>query len=404
MGQVWRARDLLLEQTRDPNPIVALKLLSPDFESHPDALTALQREASKAQALAHPNIATVFSFDVDPGSGGAFVTMQLLEGQTLESLIRNSPHGLSRNEALPIIRGLATGLAYAHSRGIVHSDFKPGNVFLTDDGVPKILDFGIARVARDARLANDEWDAGSLAALTVSYASPEMLREEEAHPADDVYALGLVSYELLTGKHPFGRRPAVEAALSGLGPARIKGLRPREWQAISKAMAFDRAARWPDATAFLKALEGVSPWIPALGAAALVLAGIASYTAYQNYLETKPTVPFEALSASAQEDFRRAMSEGDYAYEFGTSRLTGNEALSAIYRDALEQYVTAYLVHPRNPDADAALRRSLDFLADKLSRADAATRAEALAVLQSYQANQPLSAYKPLAKAIESLR
>jgi serine/threonine protein kinase len=400
MGQVWKARDLLREQAQ---PHVALKLLSPDFQAHPDAYAALQSEAAKSQQLAHPNIATVFDFDLDRSAGRAFLTMELLEGQTLESYIRSAPAGHPRAKVLPILRGLAAGLAYAHTRRIVHSDFKPANVFLTDTGTAKILDFGIARVTREGQLADDRFHAESLAALTMAYASPEMFRGEDAHPADDIYALGIVAYELLTGSHPFKRQRADKVA-PGPVPARIKGLKGREWRAIQRCLSFDRAARWQDAGAFLKSLDGINPWIKALGATAVVLASVAGWSGYQNYLESKPQVPFSALAPEVQREFQQAMSEGNDALDFGTTRVTGPEATSALYREAFGSFASAYALHPKNPDADAGMRRTLASLSQQLKTADADTRTEARAVLAEYSSRYTvLSKYGPLNKLLGEL-
>ena len=178
MGQVWRAKDLLGEEARDRNPYVAVKVLNSDFEQRPDAFIALHREAMRAQKLAHPNIVTVHVFDRDEASGRAFIAMELLEGQPLDRVIRKAgTRGLAREQALPIIRGMAEGLAYAHRKGIVHSDFKPANVFLTSDGTPKILDFGIARAIQ---VADAEGIRGAVAGgdggfegYTLRYAAPE---------------------------------------------------------------------------------------------------------------------------------------------------------------------------------------------------------------------------------------
>lgn len=401
MGQVWKARDLLREKAQ---PFVALKLLSPDFEAHPDAYAALQSEAAKSQKLAHPNIATVFDFDLDRAAGRAFLTMELLEGQTLEHYIRNAPAGHSRAQVLPILRGLAAGLAYAHTRRIVHSDFKPANVFLTEAGTARILDFGIARVTREGQRADDQFHAESLAALTMAYASPEMLRGEDAHPADDIYALGIVAYELLTGRHPFERQRADNVAAAGIVPARIKGLRSREWRAIQRSLSFDRATRWHDASAFLKALEGINPWIKALGATAVVLASVAAWSGYQNYLESRPQVPFSALAPEVQREFHQAMSEGDDALDFGTRRATGQEAASALYREAFGSYASAYALHPKNPEANAGMRKTLDALSKQLKTAGRETRAEARAVLAEYSTRYTvLSRYAPLNKLLSEL-
>src|SRR5690606_39036599 len=109
-----------------------------DFRRHAQSFIALQREARKAQTLAHPNVVTVFDFDRDGDI--VYMTMELLVGRSLEAIARDSRgYGIGPERALPIIRGIAEGLAYAHRKGIVHSDLKPGNVFVTQDGTPKIL-------------------------------------------------------------------------------------------------------------------------------------------------------------------------------------------------------------------------------------------------------------------------
>ncbi|RMD66157.1 serine/threonine protein kinase, partial [Candidatus Parcubacteria bacterium] len=146
MGAVFKARDLRKEEARDREPFVAVKVLSGDIRNYPDAFIALQREAKKAQKLAHPNIVIVYDFDRDGGT--AYMTMELLEGESLADIIRRHPHGLPLKEALPIIRGIVEGLDYAHRQGIVHADLKPSNVYVTRSGVVKVLDFGIARVLR----------------------------------------------------------------------------------------------------------------------------------------------------------------------------------------------------------------------------------------------------------------
>jgi predicted Ser/Thr protein kinase len=129
MGIVFAALDRRKEEARDPNPHIAIKILNADFQQHPDALIALQREARKAQTLAHPNVVTVFDFDRDGAS--VYMTMERLRGRSLDAMVREARgRGIGREAALPIIRGIAEGLAYAHRKGIVHSDLKPGNVFV----------------------------------------------------------------------------------------------------------------------------------------------------------------------------------------------------------------------------------------------------------------------------------
>src|SRR5262249_50294538 len=153
--------------------------------------------------------------------------MELLKGRSLDSLVREvKGKGTGRDIALPIIRGIAEGLAYAHRKGIVHSDLKPGNVYLTEDNTPKILDFGIARAVPSAvpsGEARDEFDAGSLGAYTEAYATSEMIEGVDPHPADDLYALGIIGYELLTGAHPYKRLSAPAADKERLKPPALRG-------------------------------------------------------------------------------------------------------------------------------------------------------------------------------------
>src|SRR5258707_51176 len=210
MGVVYKALDLRQQEAQERHPYVAIKVLNEDFKRHPDSIKALARETTKTRKLSHPNIISVYDFNRD--GGNVFMAMELLEGNALNDLIRNyrDRGGVPVNEAMRIIRGLGSGLAHAHANGIVHSDFKPSNSFLTTDNRVKILDFGIARAAKvgaGAAAGGDKtlFDAGTLGALTMPYASCEQIDGADPDTADDVYALAVVSYELLTGRHPFER-------------------------------------------------------------------------------------------------------------------------------------------------------------------------------------------------------
>jgi serine/threonine protein kinase len=216
MGAVFLAIDKRKQEAEDDNPYVAIKLLSEDFRRHPKAFISLQRETQKTQTLAHPNIVTVYDFDRD--GDVVYMTMEHLKGQTLEQMIREN-HGaaLDKDLALSIIKGLAVGLSYAHSKGIVHSDLKPGNVFLTESGQVKILDFGIARIVQENAEEGD-FDVGELGALTPSYASIEMIKRHDPDPRDDIYALGVIACELLGGQHPYKRMMATDALENKLSP------------------------------------------------------------------------------------------------------------------------------------------------------------------------------------------
>ena len=189
MGKVYKARDLLKVEAKDKNPYIAVKTLTGDFKQHPESFIALQRESSKAQRLAHPNIATVFDFDRDGGT--VYMTMELMEGDELAKFIKHLPAGgLPVPDAMNIIKQLCDGLAYAHSKQLVHSDFKPGNAFLTKDGTVKLLDFGIARASKTRKDTSGEttvFDPGQLGALTPAYATVEMF---EGMDPENVKELG----------------------------------------------------------------------------------------------------------------------------------------------------------------------------------------------------------------------
>ena len=281
MGVVYKAIDMLKVEAKDMNPYVAIKVLSEDFKEHPDAFISLQRETSKAQKLAHPNIATVYDFDRDKET--VYMTMEMLEGKPLDEYIKSMPkEGLSEAEALEMITGLGEGLAYAHTNGLVHSDFKPGNAFVLYDGPVKVIDFGIARAAGGAvqdpapghdisksgletnlnpaptdntASATTDFDAGTLGALTPAYATVEMFEGKEPAPSDDIYALACVAVQLLTGKHPFKKKTAPKAKQQGMKPPVIAGFTKRQQRALEKALEFTRDKRTETMDEFLDGIR-----------------------------------------------------------------------------------------------------------------------------------------------------
>ena len=294
MGGVYKAVDLVKQEARDRNPHVAVKVLNESFADHPDALIALQRESSRTQRLSHPNIASVYDFDRD--GDVAYMIMELLKGDPLDAHLKASRNGLPRDEARGIIHDIASALAYAHAQGLIHSDFKPGNIFWTEDGTAKVFDFGIARAAATGEdpivdsgpvdvesLESDDgsdrtlFDAGKLGALTPAYAALEMFEGRDPAPQDDVYALGIVAYQCLTGKHPFNRQKAPVVEAKGMVPERPEGLTRREWNALRHALAYRREDRTADAQAFLDEFFGVTG--QAVRAALIGVFGIAAVVA-----------------------------------------------------------------------------------------------------------------------------
>jgi predicted Ser/Thr protein kinase len=257
MGTVYKALDLRKLEASDRKPYIAIKVLNVQFRGHPKSLITLQREARKAQTLAHPNIVTVYDFDRDGST--VYLTMEYLSGKPLSQTIR-APNfaGMPYAAVMPIVKGIGNALAYAHERGFVHCDLKPANVFLTDKREVKVIDFGIARVFRkpEEDMEATVFDAGSLGGMTPAYASPEMLEHREPDPRDDIYALACITYELLTGRHPFDRLSAIQARGAGMKPHRPKTVNQRQWRALRAALSFDREARTPTIAHFLDGLSG----------------------------------------------------------------------------------------------------------------------------------------------------
>jgi eukaryotic-like serine/threonine-protein kinase len=233
-----------------------------------------------------------------------YLTMEYLSGKPLSRILRAPEFkGMPYADALPIFKGMANALAYAHERGFVHCDFKPANVFLTDTAEVKVIDFGIARVFQRPEEETDAtiFDPGSLGALTPAYASPEMLEHREPDPRDDIYALGCTTYELLTGRHPFDRVPATQARGSNLKPQRPDGLGTRQWRALRTSLAFEREARMPTVTQFLQEFGdtqkrgGMSGPAVKAAASAGVLAVVAAGGYF--YASSHRTAPPEKVAA-----------------------------------------------------------------------------------------------------------
>src|SRR6185312_5807290 len=206
MGQVFRARDERLK--RD----VAIKFLSPKLALDAEALRRLEQEARAIAALNHPNLLTIHDVGAAP-DGAPFLVCELLEGESLRA--RLATGALPVRQALVYAAQLAHGLAAAHAKGIIHRDLKPENIFCTGDGRVKILDFGLAKFSPAALGDDRTLPAGGETAAgvvlgTVSYMSPEQARGQAADARSDVFSLGAVIYEMLSGRRAFGRDTAAD--------------------------------------------------------------------------------------------------------------------------------------------------------------------------------------------------
>lgn len=283
MGMVFKAVDRRKVEARSKNPYVAIKVLNPALALNEMLVAGLQRECEKAQELSHPNIITVYDFDRD--GDHVFMSMEYLAGRSLSQLIRDASAsgGVALKRAWPLILSMGEALAYAHRKGIVHSDFKPANVFVTEGGDVKVLDFGIATRTKqsgdpDATVFNARVEGGH----TPPYASFEMMNGAQADPRDDIYAFGLVVYELLTGRHPYGRKPASTVFIGQqrgekLAPAPVKGLNRRQWQLLKSTIEILQERRPKALEEWLEQFDPEAGWSPQLVggsvAIALVLAG-----------------------------------------------------------------------------------------------------------------------------------
>ncbi|MGH9390173.1 MAG: serine/threonine-protein kinase [Vicinamibacteria bacterium] len=202
MGEVYRARDSRLDRE------VAIKVLPERLADDPEALARFEREAKAVAALSHPNILAIHDFGSEQGV--AYAVTELLEGETLRS--RLSRGALLWRKAAEVSVALADGLSAAHRKGITHRDLKPENIFLTSDGRVKILDFGLARwkpTVSAAGKSDAVTEAGAVLG-TVGYMSPEQVRGERTTAPGDIFALGCVLYEMLSGKRAFARPTPAE--------------------------------------------------------------------------------------------------------------------------------------------------------------------------------------------------
>jgi serine/threonine protein kinase len=341
MGTVFKGVDLLKREAGEAEPYVAVKLLSSALGRSANALRLIQRETSRSQALSHPNIITVYDFDRDDDQ--LFMTMELLDGDPLDEAIA---HGhLQRatpEERARIIEQMAAGLAYAHQNLVVHSDFKPGNVFLCADGRVKVLDFGIARVI-------DGGGGDTLHAYTPRYATAELMQRQDAHPADDVYALACVAYEVMTGNHPFDGKTIIQAQASGMKPARIAGASRHQWAAIERGLAFERADRIQDAAAFLATFKPGLNWKLIGAVAAATAVGIAGLAAWLGVLATDPEADIPEAERAA------AVAHVATAQQYLAQAASSPRLWLTRYPAAIDEFARALRANPFNADALAAL-------------------------------------------------
>ncbi|WP_167761215.1 protein kinase, partial [Geodermatophilus sp. DF01_2] len=253
MGQVWRARDVLLDR------LVAVKVLRSEYTGDPTFLARFRAEAQHTARLVHPNIAALHDYGeviAADGSGEtlAYLVMELVEGEPLSTLLARQGR-LDPHRTLDVVRQTAAALAVAHAAGVVHRDVKPGNVLVGWDGVVKITDFGIAWSASSVPLTRTGQVVG-----TAHYLSPEQAAGRKAGPASDVYALGAITYECLTGRRPVDGESPVQIALAQIRdePEPLPDDVPEPLRTlVARALVKDPALRFPDGAAFRAAVDHV---------------------------------------------------------------------------------------------------------------------------------------------------
>jgi serine/threonine-protein kinase len=263
MGEVFRARDTVLARE------VAIKVLHRSLAGDQAFVDRFRTEARAAAGLSHPNIVAVFDWgSVD---GIYYMVMEYVRGQSVRALL-NRDGRLESAQTADVVRQTLLALDHAHRQGIVHRDVKPENILVTTDGAVKVADFGLARAYADGR----QTQAGSVTG-TVQYLAPEQIRGEPADPRSDLYSLGIVSYELLTGKLPFTGETAMSIAykhLSGRVPmpsATVPSIPDDLDGFVASAADRDREMRPESARAMLRDLDAIAPSLPAARALASIV-------------------------------------------------------------------------------------------------------------------------------------
>jgi serine/threonine-protein kinase len=249
MSTVHRAFDLRLERQ------VAVKLLAEHLADDPTFVSRFQREAQAAARLVHPNIVQVFDSGRDPSTGQYFIVMEYVEGSSCAEILKN--YGwLEVEEALSIIEQACEGLQYAHRHGVVHRDVKPGNLLRARDGAVKLADFGIAKATEQSSITQ----VGAVLG-TASYLAPEQARGEEAGPRADVYSLGVVAYQLISGRLPYEATSLTELALKQQQQepptldTLVAAVSPELADAVAMALALHPEDRYQTALQMRHALE-----------------------------------------------------------------------------------------------------------------------------------------------------
>jgi serine/threonine protein kinase len=251
MGTVYEADDNYRLDIPPTGQGLAIKVLHTAVTKRAELFSELRREFQHLQSLSHPNIVRAYEFDRD--GPVAFFTMELLNGSLLSQLLLARKRvRLDTAEAWAVIRDVGSAIAHAHSRNVVHGDINPQNIFITQRGNVRVLDFGASHALSHAGTVG-EIHAASFA--TPGYVSCQVLQGERPDASDDVFALACVSYLLLSGEHPFKNHTAIEARVRNIKPRRLPGMSGRQWRAVRAGLHWDRDKRPADVATWLHSLD-----------------------------------------------------------------------------------------------------------------------------------------------------
>jgi hypothetical protein len=299
MAVVFRAYD------RQTNHDVAIKILKDAFLDTPGTFDAFNREAKRTAAIDHPGVVTIIASGVHDDR--PYTVMEYLDGTPLSQML-NAREGRSVTWArtLDFVNAVGSSLAAAHAKGIVHCDLKPSNLFQLSDGSWRVIDFGVAQEIRGSGMPMPERKSAAqdiayeppIEALTPAYASPEQLRHMGSDARDDIFSLAVITYEMLTGLHPFDRLPADKAGSRRLQPPRPDKLPTRAWKTLRCGLAFERERRPKSMTAFVRGLRRPRPIWPlivlmlaiAVGGAAVIRPDLAAQAVRDVELGVKAAV------------------------------------------------------------------------------------------------------------------
>jgi eukaryotic-like serine/threonine-protein kinase len=270
MGEIWRARDTRLQ--RD----VAIKVLTAEVAHDESRLKRFEKEARSASALNHPNIVTIY--DIGQSDSVSYIAMELVEGKTLRELMYSGPLPIKKIVSISV--QAAHGLARAHEAGIVHRDLKPENLMVTKDGLVKILDFGLAKLVRNAaggsegpRIPTETGTGDGVVLGTAGYMSPEQASGQPVDFRSDQFSLGSIVYEMLTGKRAFQKKTGAEtlSAIIAEEPAPITAARPdapaRFGWILERCLVKDPEGRYAATKDLVRDLESLQTHLSDAGAA-----------------------------------------------------------------------------------------------------------------------------------------